>query len=144
MENDSPMSTESLEQCIICLSERDEYNSISFPCIYSSCKCKYIMNLDCIKKYDILECPICKASINYKKTTESLTKDDFNQNEIKINQLTLNIPTATYLESSYLPQNEIEQYKCKCNCNKTVLCVSFPFTIIIALIVLYSLSQIDL
>ena len=105
MKNDSSLSIEpikSVEQCIICLSDANE-SSINFPCIFSSCTCKYIMNFGCIQQYNINSCPICRAEIKYSKDINELKICDF-QTDItttstpgrdKIRKLKIVIPTTS-------------------------------------------------
>ena len=102
MENNSPISIQSddsKDQCIICLSNISD-SSITFPCVFSSCKCKYIMNLTCIKENNIKECPICKSEIKYSKSIDSLNITDFKPATIK--DLKIDIPQPQSQPQSHL------------------------------------------
>jgi hypothetical protein len=107
MKYGSPLSIEpikSVERCIICLSDANE-SSIKFPCIFSSCTCKYIMNFGCIQQYNINSCPICRAEIKYSKDINELKICDFQTNittttstisgRDKIRKLKIVIPTTS-------------------------------------------------
>jgi hypothetical protein len=72
-------SNESLETCIICLDDVDD-NTIYFPCKYSSCSCRYIIHLKCIKENNINECVICKSQINYPVQNDLIQIDMFKKN----------------------------------------------------------------
>ena len=156
MKNDSPLSiqsNESTDQCIICLSEVNKY-SINFPCIFSSCTCKYTMNLNCIKQYSINYCPICKAEIKYSKSIDSLKICDFQtntdndlptniSNQDKIRDLKIVIPatnTINVINTNRYRHVENDNNTCR-NCNKICL-ICIPFFVIGFFISAYYLSSI--
>ena len=153
MEKDSPLSiqsNESKDQCIICLSDISD-DSINFPCIFSSCTCKYIMNLNCIKQYSINYCPICKAEIKYSKSIDLLKIFDFQNNtdndittnisissQDKIRDLKIVIPTTN--TTNRFRHVENDNNTCR-NCNKICL-ICVPFFVIGFFISAYYLSSI--
>ena len=136
MENNSPISIQSddsKDQCIICLSNISD-SSITFPCMFSSCKCKYIMNLTCIKENNIEECPICKSEIKYSKSIDLLNISDFKP--VKIKDLKIDIPqqpqpqinTNTHTNTNiniYRHEQSVDPiYK---NCVRS--CINAPFVV---------------
>lgn len=152
MKKYSPMSiksNESADYCIICLSDVNE-TSINFPCIFSSCTCKYIMNLSCIQQHNINSCPICRAEIKYSKYINELKIGDFQTETTttsttsgrdKIRKLKIVIPSSdttnvtnvanvTNVTNRYrhetLSENAINTSR---NCNRICL-ICIPFIVV--------------
>lgn len=130
MENNSPISIQSddsKDQCIICLSNISD-SSITFPCIFSSCKCKYIMNLTCIKEYNIEECPICKSEIKYSKSIDSLNITDFKPVTIKDLKIDIPQPHSHLQINTNMYRHEVSHgplyMNYRCNCAKAPCIVS--------------------
>lgn len=79
MRDISPLSNDtdsSGESCILCLDSVD-YKTIWFPTLYSSCKCKYALHLECIKENNIGKCVVCNSYISYPIPIQLIEKDTF-------------------------------------------------------------------
>ena len=111
MEDTSPLSNDtdsSGDACILCLDIVDD-ETIWFPTLYSSCKCKYALHLACIKENKVDKCVVCNSAVSYTIPIELIEKDTFSN----ISLQDLRVDTTININRDIRYDNMSEQQECE-------------------------------